>query len=320
MVIRPAAVFGALILVAAPSLGAGVIFRLEDPRGDDHGNGLLEYPSRSDFVKGDLDLVELTARRAGDGTWFEATFANDVRIAGREATDELGNQLDRVARLGFYTINIDIYVDTDRKPGSGARAMLPGRYAEVDSDFAWEKAIAVTPRPHEARGELKRLMARELSDARRDAGVVDESAPIRRELQRELGTGLDEQVYFPNQVKVRGRVLRFFVPNDFLGGPASADWAYVVVVTGADLIQSLDLAAAAGLADTKRDSLMVVPVSPGRWKDRFGGGRDDEEIQPPILDAIVPAGSTQEGLLRNFSTADNLPARLPGVVPGAVLP
>ena len=35
---------------------------------------------------------------------------------------------------------------------------------------------------------------------------------------------------------------------------------------------------------------MILPVSPGRWHDRFGGGRENAAIQPPLVDIIVPKG------------------------------
>ncbi len=316
MLKRPLLLMLGLLCAAAPVAG-GVLFTLEDPRGDDHGNGLLEYPGRTDFAKGDLDLLSLVARGDRQGVWFEVTFANDIRIPERVAIDDLGTQLDQIARHGFYTFNIDIYIDTDRKPGSGAVAMMPGRHAEVDRDHAWEKAIVLTPRPHQARAELERMMARRFDEAQRADADPAALLPTRAELRREIGPQVDQRVFFPNQVRSRGRVVRFFVPSSFLGGQASADWSYVVVVSGADLVQSFDLTAAVGLADETAHSLMIVPISPGRWKDRFGGGRDGERIQPPLVDIVVPAGSSQESLLRNFSTADDLPARLPGVVPAS---
>ena len=46
-----------------------------------------------------------------------------------EPVDMLKQTLDSVARLGFYNFNVDIYIDTDRIPGSGSSEMLPGRRA-----------------------------------------------------------------------------------------------------------------------------------------------------------------------------------------------
>ena len=96
---------------------------------------------------------------------------------------------------------------------------------------------------------------------------------------------------------------------------ASADWAYVVAVSGADLIQSFNVAAAFGLAGSREGRLAILPVSPGKWQDRIGGGRELEEIQPPLMDIIVPPGTKQERLLGDFSSFNNRPAKLQGVVP-----
>ena len=38
-----------------------------------------------------------------------------------------GEEIAQRARFGFYTFNLDLYVDTDRVPGSGRTETLPGR-------------------------------------------------------------------------------------------------------------------------------------------------------------------------------------------------
>jgi hypothetical protein len=311
------ALLATLVLLgqALPASGAGrTIFELEDPRGDDHGDGSLVYPLRSDFERGDLDLLKIEAQRVKGGTRFAATFARPVRVPGREAVDDLGTQLSSVARFGFYTFNLDIYIDTDRKPGSGARGTMPGRNAVLAEDSAWERAIILTPKPHEARGELKRMMIKQMTKELRE--IDSERTWSVDQLEDEVPEDLSERVFFPVQVRVLGNAVRFFVPDSFLGGPASPDWGYTVMVSGSNLLQSLDLAAKAGLADSLSEELMILPVSPGTWTNRFGGGREGEELQPPLVDIIVPAGKrSQESLLEDFSTRDNRPAVLPAVVP-----
>lgn len=298
--------------LAAPAL-AGADFTLTDARGDDHGDGFFQYPARTDYEPGDLDLLTLTVRNGRGGTWFEATFANPIKVPGREAIDDLGTQLDRVARNGFYNFNLDIYIDTDRVPGSGAMAMMPGRLAEVDPAHAWEKAVVLTPLPGSAEAALGRLMTRSVIEA--EGGDRGREPAERRELRREIGADLGRRVFFPVLTRVRGQTIRFFVPESFLGGPAQPGWSYVVAVTGADIAPSLDLGASVGLSEDKRDNLMTVPVSPGSWIDRFGGGVENEALQPPLVDVIVPAGRQQEVMLRDFRSAENRPVRLPGVVP-----
>src|SRR3954468_8522284 len=107
-------------LVVPPAFGAGKeIFTLTDPRGDDHGDGKITYPGNEDLNVGGLDTLSLTAREDGDGTMFEVTFARPVRPPIRRAIDELGTQLDKVARYGFYNLNLDI---TSTPTGCPARA------------------------------------------------------------------------------------------------------------------------------------------------------------------------------------------------------
>ena len=298
-------------LIVPPAFGAGKeIFTLTDPRGDDHGDGKITYPGNEDLNVGDLDILSLTAREDGDGTMFEVTFARPVRPPIRRAIDELGTQLDKVARYGFYNLNLDIYIDTDRVPGSGGLTMLPGRHAEIDPATAWEKAIVLTPRPAETKAELKRLLLKTLSQdvSKEGSTLTDAEADA---LRKQIPIDVDERIYFPTQIRVRGQKIGFFVPGIFLGGPAKATWAYVVASSGANLIQSFDIAHQ--LPDF---GLMILPVSPGGWQDRFGGGRENAPIQPPLIDVIVPKGGrTQEEILSDFDARTKRPVKLTGVVP-----
>ena len=51
--------------------------------------------------------------------------------------------------------------------------------------------------------------------------------------------------------------------------------------------------------------IFVLPVSPGRWQDRIGGGREGAPNQPPLMDLIVPKGGrTQEQVIADFSPRD----------------
>jgi hypothetical protein len=306
------------LLAAAPAFGKTKIFTLTDPRGDDHGDGNLIYPLNDELDPGDLDLLSLTAYADDGGTWFEAEFAKPVKQPGAEAVDDLGTSLRSVARFGFYTINLDIYIDTDHVAGSGGVALLPGRLAEADRASAWEKAIILTPRPHEARGELKRILTRNLNEEVRNAGdndatMTDQEAAA---LKAQIPGDVDDRVFFPNQVRVRGNKISFFVPGSFLGGAAKDTWSYVIATSGANVLQSLDLNRVLGRNSDKDDSLMILPISPGRWQDRFGGGRDNAANQPPLVDLIVPKGTRpQESVMQDFDAHSKRPVILPGVIP-----
>jgi len=304
------------LAVALPAFAGKAIFSLSDPRGDDHGDGNLVYPLNEDLDDGELDLISLKAEADGDGTSFEATFAKPVRVPGRETIDDLGTALDTVARFGFYTMNLDIYIDTDRVPGSGAVSTLPGRLATVDPGSAWEKAIVLTPRPHEARGELKRMMNRAVKDEikKEDSTLEEDEAAA---MQAQIPTDVEERIFFPTKIKVRGNKVTFFVPGAFLGGPAKDSWSYVVAVSGANVLQSFDINRALGRQTDKEEALMILPISPGKWNDRFGGGRENAAIQPPLVDIVVPEGKKQENVLGEFNQRRKEPVVLPGVVPSA---
>lgn len=303
-----------LSIAAVPAFAGKTLFKLTDPRGDDHGDGNLIYPLNEELDPGDLDLLSLTAEAEGDGTLFEATFARPVRVPGQEVIDDLGTRLDTVARFGFYTINIDIYIDTDRTPGSGTTSMLPGRLATIDPSSAWEKAIIVTPRPHEARGELKRMMELAIKDEmKKDDSTLEEDQAAA--MRAQIPANVDERIFFPNKIKVRANKISFFVPGQFLNGPAKDTWSYVVAISGANVLQSFDLARALGRQSEKDQALMILPISPGSWTDRFGGGRENAAIQPPLVDIIVPEGRKQETLLTEFNQRRKEPVVLLGVVP-----
>jgi len=132
-------------------------------------------------------------------------------------------------------------------------------------------------------------------------------------LRAQIPGDVEERINFPHQIKVRGNKITFFVPNSFLGGPAQADWSYVVAVSGANLLQSFDLRRLLGR--NTEQALMILPVSPGTWHDRFGGGRENANIQPPLIDILAPADRKQETILADFDARAKRPVVLPGVVP-----
>lgn len=296
---RPAAAEGALL------------WSLPDPAGDDHGDGQLRYPGRGGPEPGELDLLELRALPAAGGTLFEATFARPVARTDGRAFDETGATLEQVARLGFHAFNLDIHVDLDRIPGSGSTRTLPGRKAEVDPAFAWERTICLTPRPAEARDLLRQLWRRSAEQEAAGRGeVLDEAgeAALRARVEEELG-----RVWFPTRVRVLGRRISFFVPEELLGGRAEARFGYTVLVTAADLHLRLDLGALLGRKGGP-ESLFAMPLAPGHPLDRLGGGHLNDPQQPPVVDLLAPAGASQEELLRRP------PYRLPGVVPAQASP
>jgi hypothetical protein len=297
---------------SAPTNDSTTLWTLHDPAGDDYGNGSLVYPMNPDFQRGDLDLLGLTARRAVGGTELEATFARPVRAPQHRTVDAVGTQLDQVAQLGFYNLNLDIYIDTDGVRGSGSTTTLPGRGVMIDDATAWEKVISLTPDPQGARAELKRVVVR---DERRRAQGEGKKGIITDTARRELQGNVDEFVYFPVDVRVIGNRITFFVPDSFLGAPASKDWSYTVAVTGADVVQRLDQQNRLMRMGDPGEALMILPVAPGRPTDRFGGALENDNFLPPIVDLIVPPGEDQKKVLSNYDADAEKPAVLTGVKP-----
>lgn len=288
------------------------LWSLDDPRGDDYGNGALLYPLNPDFEKGDLDLVRITAVRVAGGTQFEAEMARPIRAPQRRTVDSIGTQLDQIAKLGFYTFNIDIYVDTDGVAASGSTTTLPGRGVLVDPSTAWEKVISLTPDPEAARSELKRIVVR---DERRREQAEGRKGIIEEEQRMELQGSVDEFVYFPTQVRVSGNRISFFVPDSFLGGEAKRDWSYLVAVSGADVVNRFDQQNRFLSRNDPSESLLILPVTTGRPADRFGGALQNDTYMPPLVDIIVAPGSDQKAALSSYDADADQPAVLKGVKP-----
>ncbi len=304
----------AILLAAAPGFAEKkMIFTLNDPRGDDHGDGTLILPTQGDIRPGDLDLVSLSAREEDDGTLFEASFSNVIQDPGVRAIDAGGRQLKQVARYGFYTFNIDIYIDMDRKPGSGFTRTLPGRNALIAPDNAWEKVICLTPQPQGTTALFRKYLQRYAEDKLRDVkGRVDPEDT--KGIKADTATDLEGYYFFPTQIRVFSKKITFFVPDSFLRGKAQANWSYVVVVTASSYEENIDFADF-GTSRTE-PGLANLSVGEGGWSDRLGTSRKEVQLLPPIVDMIVPAGLKQEDVLRNFDVNEDRPVVLPGVVPG----
>lgn len=306
-----------LFTAACATTSTTPIFELTDPRGDDHGDGSLAYPLSREIAPGDLDLLSLAAYPTTGGTMFEATFARPIKVPTDTTIDAGGTSLLDVAKYGFYTFNIDIYVDQDLQPGSGSVSALPGRNAELQPEHAWERVVALTPRPEETRVVLRSMMARDAAREARKAETVTPDSIVAA--KRAVSTDVDLYVHFPTKVQVQGSAVRFFVPASFFGGKvADPNWSYTVVVTGADLAPRVDLAGMLRPASETLQNLMVLPIVTGRSDRNFGGRRDDDLGQTPIVDLIVPAGGpTQEEILKDYDPRGGRPVRLPGIVPGS---
>src|SRR5262245_52811421 len=106
----------------------------------------------------DHELILVSAKSHDDATIFEVTFAKPVKVPDDRVISQAGTTLRSYAPNGFYTFNLDIYIDTDRIKGSGKTSSLPGRNVQINPESAWEKIICLSPQPNYARLMLEQEM------------------------------------------------------------------------------------------------------------------------------------------------------------------
>jgi hypothetical protein len=265
--------------------GQQTLITINDPAGDDYGAGTLNYPQRSDFQTGDLDLLQMKISRDEGGFWFEAMFRNPIRDPSGVA-NAIGNEsLADFARKGFYQFNIDVYIDTDRATGSGNGFALPGRHVSIDPAYAWEKAVILTPRPE--------LMRQQLLDA------LSEQFPGRPKTETEAT--VDQLLFFPTRIRVRGKLIAFFVPADFFAGSDGTDWAATALVTGAITNISSDLSFFhSAKKQLDRLQLGVMQPAAGHHGNTFGYSG---AIPSPVVDLL---SSSAEQQARQLAAMNNL--------------
>ncbi len=118
-----------VLYVPRPTEGT-LVFRMEDPLGDDYGPGTYTYPTSEVFPPGVFDLTEFEVYETENDVVFHVQFAGPV--------DNVWNSPN-----GLSVQTIDIYIDTDRMPNSGSTEALAGRRVSIAPESAWEYAIWV---------------------------------------------------------------------------------------------------------------------------------------------------------------------------------
>ena len=243
----------ALLLPLAVLAQPAPLLTVTDPEGDDVGDGSLVYPRSNAWVAGDLDLRSLRVFAEGKDLRFEASLRNPIRNPATVMSPGMGAQsLSAFSRHGFYAFNIDIYIDTDRTPGSGNTVTLPGRRAQLDPAHAWEKAVVLAPRPE--------LMQRELIAALREISSAGEA---------EVAATVQRSVFFPTRIQVQGRTVSFIVPGTFIDAAGLAGASVTAFVTAAPL--AIDAGIKMSFGDT------------GAVRDRFALGVAQPDVGEPEL-------------------------------------
>jgi hypothetical protein len=97
---------------------------------------------------------------------------------------------------------VQIYLDTDGKPGSGHTDALPGINAGFAPEDAWERVVVISPQG---------------------------ASRLRSEVAAKAGS-MAKSVVVPTKVKVRGKTLIATVKKKALGGKPKASWGVQAVV------------------------------------------------------------------------------------------
>lgn len=260
--IKTTVLLGLLLVTHVATAAERPLAQLIDPADDDVGDGTLEYSMGEQLRRGDLDLRSLNVSRDEDGYWLVATFGGPIRstwwvlpnsrdLYSRQARSELP-----------FNFNLDIYIDTDRKPGSGQTFTLPGRNVRIDSRYAWERAIILSPLPKSARAQLIDKLTRNFPD--RPAG--------------EAAASVDSNMHFVSIRRIKENSVAIHVPRHFMGDTDGSDWAVTAFVTGASPVMT-------------DDNLGVL--QPGADHPVAG-----QALPAPIIDALLPTAELQFRLLR----------------------
>jgi hypothetical protein len=182
---------------------------------------------------------------------------------------------------------LDLYLDTDGKPGSGQTQALPGRRVRIHPEFAWERALVLTARP--------RVFASWLAVVAPELEAITQVAS-RLELRRGC------------------MVARF--PLGALGRPQPG-WGLTAVLSGARFYPTFrigdrlsgsyrqdeftrEVQAEAGICSTSADDILECPF----------GGCQPCGLHPRVID-LLGCGS-QQAQLSSYDTEAGLLAQVSG--------
>ncbi len=281
-----AAILVCILLSNPPAFGAdlrpptnffnesGALLDMTDPIGDDKGPGYYQYPLDSRLPRGTYDLKRFTVYEEGNVIVFVIKMREFILTHFPKSRDG--------AEQGFVAQTFDIYLDLDRKKGSGYTKALPGRSVEFGNEMGWEKMILITP--------LSQFRVYDMLKEKTDDLAFQDTIP---------------DIIIPDYVQVQADRLIVRINRDLIGAKASPKWGYQCFVMGfSPLVSS--------------NQVLNKDVKAFSTAQDFGGGWDTYG-DPPIMDCIVPEGEDQYKLLNDFRSEpyqENIQfTRLPFVYP-----
>jgi hypothetical protein len=236
---------------------------LPDPKEDDFGSGALIVQNASPYHRGDLDLRSVDISRDDNGFWFVVTMGNFLRAVPIDDSSKVN--MNGASTLPF-NFNVDIYVDTDRKSGSGNTFTLPGRKLRIDRRYAWERVIVLAPHAQAMKSQLVATLQKNFPG--RPSGEAEAS--------------IDESMFFVNKINVRNKSIAFLVPKKFVGPTDGTDWAITALVT-----------ASSPNMDDATLGVLQLSADPNDVGLSYTG----EKPPSPVVDALLPTVALQTRIL-----------------------
>lgn len=184
------ALTGGFTLLAGSAFAETVKF--EDPKGDDKGPGNYTYPTDAVYKRGSFDLTEVEIEDKGSDIEIKVTVNSKIEDPW-SSKDWDGN--------GFSVQMFFVFIDTDRKAGSGHKDALPGLNVTFAEDSRWEKAFIISPQ----------------GNRRLKAEINAKAAKVKND------------VLIPKSVKVRGRSIVAKFDKGGLGA-LSKSWGFQVLM------------------------------------------------------------------------------------------
>ncbi|MBT3786238.1 hypothetical protein HOF92_14785 [bacterium] len=259
-----------------------VVFSYRDSRYDDRGTGKYVYPLSLRQRDGIFDLTHFQVRHLGKLIELSVGFRAPIEQEDLELIAQDDAQ-GKTNQSGWFFQYLDIYVDTNRKEGSGNTFSLPGRNIEFNRDEGWEKVIVLSPGPQrEVRGYLSAQSEKDwLYKVRND-------------------------VLVPNNVWVRQYQLTARIAFSEFESPDPANWGYQVCVMGYNS------------ANLTRNGMLNSEVVSHATETEFGGG-SNHYGNPNIIDVLSPNKKSQYMVLSTHRSGpyagDHILAILPMVYP-----
>lgn len=257
------------------------VFVHEDSQYDDRGAGHYLYPISLQNRDGIFDLRRFEVRNLDRVIEFRLEFLRPIDTEDLISLDKAVNPQSVTGirtRKGWAFQLVDIYIDTDRIPGSGQTFALPGRNVEFNYEEAWDHVVVLTPGPNDDVHNylLERSEYRELHDNRK-------------------------RIHVPDDVHARHYTLIARVPKQQIGDPQPG-WGYQVFVMGYDS------------NNTSRNGMFNMRVKTFPTDNAFGGGTDYEG-NPNVIDILSPDKASQYHVLSQYRSKPYQTDNLLSIVP-----